>query len=405
MKKEMNNMAKQNIYKIIISGGFGLIFIIGLYYRQAFIPREVYFKWQNSSISVYDNVSLKDCLLQTNTEIINQKLSTEKLGKHVVKFAFKYHNQKYQSTFTYSVVDKENPQIFGGSSKSVPLNYEKNLCDLIMYADNYDRNLKCSIEGDYDLSQIGSYKIKFIVQDASLNAANHNITLNVYDPLEKNDPEEKLEVKTLPFLEAIEQYQTSDLEIGIDVSKWQGDIDFTKVKNAGASFIMLRIGHKNKIGDDIELDPYFYQNIERAQEAGLKTGIYLYSKAASKKDAIAEANWVLKNLKDEKLTLPIVFDWENWSSWNTFHLNFHDLNELAHAFISTVEKAGYKGMLYGSKFYLENFFKEKYDYIWLAHYTTKTSYENYAMWQFSNIGRIDGINGAVDLDVMKKNNF
>ena len=162
---------------------------------------------------------------------------------------------------------------------------------------------------------------------------------------------------------------------------------------------MMRIGVKLDSGEDPALDKKFLDNIKNAKEAGLKVGVYLYSKALSREEAIDEANWVLDTLDGESLDLPIVFDWEIWSNWNSYHISFHDLNEMPKAFIKTVEEEGYVGMLYGSKFYLENFWDGTYDNVWLAHYASSTDYEGYMMWQFSNIGRIDGIYGDVDLNV------
>ena len=103
-----------------------------------------------------------------------------------------------------------------------------------------------------------------------------------------------------------------------------------------------------------------------------------------------------------KLDLPIAFDWEDFSNFRKFKLSLHNLNEMANAFIKTVMDAGYQGMLYSSKTYLENFWQNKYNYpVWLAHYTDKTSYQgNYLMWQLSNTGRIPGIYGPVDINIM-----
>ena len=199
---------------------------------------------------------------------------------------------------------------------------------------------------------------------------------------------------------AYSKYKADNTELGIDVSEWQGDIDYEAVREAGATFVMMRIGVKLDSGEDPTLDKKFLDNIKNAKEAGLKVGVYLYSKAKSLEEAIDEANWVLDTLDGETLDLPIVFDWEIWSNWNSYHLSFHDLNEMPKAFIKTVEEEGYEGMLYGSKFYLENFWDGTYDNVWLAHYASSTDYEGYMMWQFSNIGRIDGIYGDVDLNVM-----
>ena len=167
---------------------------------------------------------------------------------------------------------------------------------------------------------------------------------------------------------------------------------------------MIRIGVQTKSGGEINIDPYYYQNIENAKNVGLKVGVYLYSIAINIEDAINQANWVINTLDKEKLDLPIVFDWENWSKWNNYKISFYDINNIANTFLKTVEDNGYKGMLYGSKYYLENIWTNKLEYpVWLAHYTKKTSYKgDYMMWQLSNTGKIDGINGDVDINILYK---
>ncbi len=395
---KMKKFLKKYAWLIVIV----LTLIIGLVFTfngPGKLPDNFVLKLKNQDIEVYSKVNIQDIIKETNGEIKNDPLKTTDVGKQSQKIKIKYRNKEYDYEITYNVVDETNPKIFGSGAKTIDINYEDNLCNLVTMADNYDRYLDCKIEGDYDLKTEGSYKIRFVVTDDSGNQANHNLTLNVQKPNDSVTPPATHE--NLTFADAQKKYLTKDTEMGIDVSKWQGDIDFEAVKEAGATFVMMRIGNKTKIGDEINIDPYFKQNLQKAQDAGLKIGIYFYSKAASQKDAIAEAKWIIKTLKDTKLDLPICFDWENWSSWNTYHLNFNDLNDMAHSFLKTVEEAGYKGMLYGSKFYLENFFTSSYDRIWLAHYTSKTSYEGYDMWQFSNIGSIPGINGDVDLDILK----
>lgn len=365
-------------------------------------PKDFYVTLEYPNINVYEDIEIKDLIKNSNAEFENQKLDTSTVGNNSMKLKYKYKNRHYTFNYTYSVTDSIEPKIFGSGTKTVDLNYDGDLCNLITFADNFDRELTCKIEGDYDLTKEGSYKIKFIITDDYENSSNHNLTLNVKKP-SSNNGSSTSKKENLMFADAIKDYKTDDLEIGIDVSKWQEDIDFTKVKAAGASFVMIRIGGKTEIGDDIFTDSYFAENIKKAKKAGLKVGIYFYSKAASVSDAKKEAKWIIKKLDKEKLDLPICFDWENWSSWRSFKLNFYDLNNMAKTFISEVEKAGYKGMLYSSKFYLENFwFDEDYENIWLAHYTTKTSYENYDIWQLSNIGKIEGIKGDVDIDVMTK---
>ncbi len=379
-----------------------LLIIIGVIFFSFFKKqKEIYFNWQKEKIKVYEIVNLKDRLIDSNATIIDTKLKTEEVGIEKQEFTYKYKGQKYKGLYEYEVIDDEKPKIFGGASKSVDINYDGNLCDLIMIADNYDRYLDCKITGEYDLTKEGSYKIKYIVTDSSLNEATYNLTLKVVRPYNNTS---KIPVNNVTVDMVKEKYQKSDLEFGIDVSKWQEDVDYNLVKEEGVSFVMLRIGIRSGIGEKINMDSYYLKNIKKAKEAGLKVGIYLYSKAQNVLEAIEEAQWIINALNGEKLELPIVFDWENWSNWNQFHLNFNDLNDLALNFIQVVEEAGYEGMLYSSKFYLENFWFDKmYPKIWLAHYTENTSYLNYDMWQFTNQGVIKGIKGNVDFDLLKEN--
>lgn len=394
-------MTKNKKYLII---GIITFFIVAclialfIYFNNRNIQKEINIKWNDLVINAYEEKHLSDLISESNVDLNDVVLDTSKLGKSEITFDYKYRNHKFTDKVTYEVIDTEKPHIFGGVNKTVEVNYDKNLCDLVIMIDNYDRNLTCEIEGDYNLNKVGVYKIKLNAADASGNKNNHNLTLNVVSKI-NNTPSKS---PNLLFDEAKVNYLKDGYEIGIDVSKWQQDVDFNKVKNAGATFVMMRIGIRSSIGGEINMDSYFLSNIKKAKEAGLKVGVYLYSKASSEDEAIEEAKWVINALNGEKLDLPIAFDWENWSSFNSFYLNFHDLNNLAKSFIKTVKESGYEGMLYSSKSYLENFwFDEEFKPIWLAHYTKETSYTDYTMWQFSNVGLIDGINGDVDLDILK----
>ncbi len=199
-------------------------------------------------------------------------------------------------------------------------------------------------------------------------------------------------------------YKNNNTEVGIDVSEWQGDIDWNKVKNAGATFVMIRIGHGTNDDGTYYEDKKFAQNLVGAKTAGLKVGIYYYSKAISSDEAIKQAKWIISVLNGEKLDLPISFDWESWSSFNSFHINYNDLNNTAKSFMDEVIKAGYKGMNYGSVSYLEKIWSLDAYPTWAAHYAKVIDYSKpYYIWQAANTGRIDGINAHVDLDVLNKN--
>ena len=364
------------------------------------IPDDAYITISNEDIEVFDEVYLSDIISDTNVDIENYQLNTDVIGEKEIEFYYIFDDRKYVYKTTINVVDTVKPKIFGSSSRTVEVGYEGNLCNNYTYGDNYDGQPECSVIGEYDFNQVGTYDIEIVVTDASGNSTNYNVTLNVVDEIRNNNNGGGTSTK-LQFSDALERYGNENVELGIDVSEWQGDVDYEAVKEAGATFVMMRIGVKLDSGDEPALDGQFLNNIVSAKEAGLKVGVYLYSKALSKEEAIEEARWVLKQLDGESLDLPIVFDWEIWGNWNSYHMSFHDLNLMAHSFIETVEDEGYEGMLYGSKFYLENFWEdEEFENIWLAHYASNTSYEGYMMWQFSNVGRINGIYGDVDLNVM-----
>ena len=359
---------------------------------------------KNREVNVYSDTYLYDLFDIKNINLIskNMLIDTESLGKKEYKIEYKIENKKYIYNLEYEVKDMESPRYFGSTYKTITKNYEGNLCNLVMYGDNYDSDLKCEIQGNYNLSKEGTYKVVYKISDDSLNTLDINVTLNVVDKIKSSNSGT---TKKTDFKDIYKKYKTENTEIGIDVSKWQGDINFEKVKEAGATFVMMRIGVQTKQNGELTIDPYFKQNLERAKNAGLKVGVYLYSIATSKNEAINHANWVIDTLNKENLELPIVFDWENWSKWNTYKLSFYDINDIANSFLKTIENNGYKGMLYSSKYYLENIWTNKLNYpVWLAHYTNKTNYKgDYMMWQLSNTGKIDGIYGDVDINVLYKN--
>ena len=364
------------------------------------MPKDAFIDIKLDDIEVYEEVYVSDLISDTNVTLEDYKINTDQIGENEIEFYYTYLDQKYVYRTTINVVDTVSPKIFGSSTKTVEVGYEGDLCNTVTYGDNYDGQPICRVVGKYDFNQVGKYDIEIVVTDVSGNSTNYHVTLNVVDEIRSNNNGGGTSTK-LQFSDAIERYGSEGLEFGIDVSEWQGDVDYEAVKDAGATFVMMRIGVKLDSGEDPAIDGQFLNNIKKAKEAGLKVGVYLYSKALSSDEAVEEARWVLDVLDGETLDLPIVFDWEIWSNWNSYHLSFHDLNEMAHDFIKTVEDEGYEGMLYGSKFYLENFWDtQEFENIWLAHYASETSYEGYQMWQFSNVGRIDGIYGDVDLNVM-----
>ncbi len=362
------------------------------------VPKDYYINIKNSNIDIYSDTKLSD-IIDTNIKFNDVLLNTNSIGDKIYNLKFKINKKKYLYHIKYSVKDLTKPRILSSSDRYIPVGKDVYLCDYIMYGDNYDNEPVCRVEGEYDLNKIGNYNIKYIVSDDAGNEEYFETILHVYEP--SNDTKKSKKTITY-FSDVVSKHKNDKTKIGIDVSRWQGDIDFKKVKEAGAEFVFIRIGVESKQGEEIGMDSKYKQNIKKAREAGLEVGVYLYSIALTKDVARSHAEWVVKALDGEKLELPIVFDWENFNKWNEYKLSFHDINSIADTFIDTVMKSGYKGMLYSSKFYLENIWENKNDYpVWLAHYTDETNYTGkYKIWQMCNDGVIDGINGDVDIDIM-----
>ena len=401
--------------KIIIISSLGAILIVLGVVISLLAPPEIdntgYTLIENLKVPVYSKLKVKDLIASIDGKVItNKTLNTEELGKQEVSFVYKDKNNKEKrGVFTIDVVDEEKPLVWLSGSYSARVGSDLNLEDEIFCADNYDSNPTCKIEGTYDLNTAGTYNLTYVATDSNKNEERINFTLNVYEPAPATTtqtpaPAEEREEVVTAFNDVVATHKDENTEIGIDVSKWQGDIDFKKVKDAGATFVMIRVGSQQGVEGEYILDPYFKQNIENALANDLKVGVYFYSYANSKKEAVKQADWVLDQIKDYEITLPIAFDWECYNSFNQMELSLFGLNEVAESFLEKVEDKGYDGMLYGSKNYLNSIWKyHDYD-VWLAHYTDQTDYDShYVMWQLCQDGRIDGINTAVDINVLYKN--
>lgn len=358
-----------------------------------------------------EKVKVSDFIENLQGELTSDfEINTTKLGKTTVTFSYKsIRNKDKIKSFDIEVVDTTKPVIYMNSTMTVTKGSNKKLTDTILAGDNCDSNPIRIIEGEYDLNKVGSYNLKYIIRDKSENEASQKFTLKVVEPAAKggNNNVSSGTNTGKQFSECIEKYKNNETEIGIDVSKWQGEIDWQAVKNAGAEFAIIRIGYQTDYDGENKEDEYFRKNIEGATKAGIKIGGYFYSYAKTAKEAEAQAEWVIDTLSGYKLDLPIAFDWESWTSFSKCSMSFYDLNNNAKTFIKKLNDNGYKGSIYGSKNYLQTmWYAEEFENVWLAHYTSKTDYKgNYQIWQMCDTGRIAGINGAVDIDIMKKGSY
>ena len=207
--------------------------------------------------------------------------------------------------------------------------------------------------------------------------------------------------KKYPIADLIKDHKNDNTMIGIDVSSWQGDIDWKMVKDSGVEFAIIRMGFGHNKENGMTMDKYFLDNFKEAKENGILVGLYFFSYATANWEAIEQVKWIVDTLEGQSLDLPIAFDWESWKQFNSYGINLLDLNNVAKTYMDEINKSGYQAMMYGSASYLNNIWDTDSYPTWLAHYTNKTTYSNpYFMWQLSNTGQVPGIEGDVDLNVL-----
>ncbi len=193
-------------------------------------------------------------------------------------------------------------------------------------------------------------------------------------------------------------------KVGIDVSKWQGEIDWDKVKNAGVEFAIIRAGYRGSVTGSIIEDPYFRINMKGAAAAGIPVGVYFFTQAVDEVEAVEEASAVLKLVQQYQLDYPIFIDTEGaGGNGRADSLDVDTRTLVCEAFCRTIENGGYRAGVYASRNWYNNHLQtarlDNY-YIWLAEYRSVPLYQGYyQMWQHSSKGKVDGIEGNVDLNI------
>lgn len=194
------------------------------------------------------------------------------------------------------------------------------------------------------------------------------------------------------------------IKAGIDVSKWNGDIDWGKVKNAGVEFAIVRAGYRGLSTGSLVEDPCFKTNMQGAASAGLEVGVYFFSQAVNEVEAVEEASAVLKLIREYELDYPIFIDSESTGrNGRADGLDVETRTLVCEAFCRTIENAGYEAGVYANRnWYNNNLIANRLEsyYIWLAEYRSIPLYEGYYnMWQYTSSGKIDGIDGNVDFNI------
>jgi GH25 family lysozyme M1 (1,4-beta-N-acetylmuramidase) len=209
---------------------------------------------------------------------------------------------------------------------------------------------------------------------------------------------------------------SSDIKTyGIDVAKWQGIIDWEKVRTSDIEFAMIRIGYRTQVTGEIFEDPYAKYNLQQAQANGIKIGVYFFSTAINKSEAKEEAKWVADYIAPYPITYPVVYNCEGFKDVNNrqYGMSNDARTDMAIAFLDYVKNQGYTPMFYAAKNELEQeaqwnteTLSSRYK-IWVAQYpdsfnanTAESSYTGeHAMWQYTSKGIVSGIDKSVDINI------
>lgn len=195
---------------------------------------------------------------------------------------------------------------------------------------------------------------------------------------------------------------------GVNLTSAQGDVDFSKLKSAGCDYVMIRVGSRGYSSGEIVMDSNYEKYLEGAKKAGLGIGVYFYSQAINKDEIIDEVDALFAAIEKYPIDYPVVFDMESVEDdmARTDALSATDRTMLANLFLSEVEDAGYKPMLYGDKEWLMTKLDldslSKYD-VWLSQEGDAPDYPyQFNMWQYTKAGSVKGVEGDVSLSISFK---
>lgn len=251
-----------------------------------------------------------------------------------------------------------------------------------------------------EAQKIGNlYKKNISVVDHNYYSGKYKIDVYITDA---RGIVKKLSTRTIE-LKCLDSYKEKTSFAGIDVSKFQGNIDWNRVKAAGIDFVFIRVGYRGYQYGTIVEDPYFETNIKGALAAGIDVGVYFFSQAVTEAEAREEAAWTAAKIAPYKITYPVVIDTEYVSGGRANALSASARTAVVNAFCQQVKLEGYTPMIYASKSWLENNlimgYLSGYE-VWLARYAAAPEYTgSFQVWQYTSKGYVDGISGYVDRNI------
>ena len=231
------------------------------------------------------------------------------------------------------------------------------------------------------------------------------------DPEALYQPEEdgaKVTVSTVKEIAG----ETDEITVGMDVSQFQGTIDWKKVAESGIDFVMVRVGYRSLGSGEIREDACARYNLQEADANGIKLGAYFFSTAVTEEEAREEAAWTANLLVGYPITYPVAYNCEGFQNTGSrqYGLSIGDRSKLAQTFLDEMETQGYTGMFYAARnelaensLWLTDELELKYR-VWVARYgltgADRPDYDGeYSMWQYTNQGSVPGVDNYVDLDM------
>lgn len=353
-------------------------------------------------LEVHKKEKLSNVLKLEEKILDDRELFYEEIGEKKISFIYLNKNKKKRKAeIKLNIVDTIKPLVFGANYFKSYQGVKKDFTKNFLILDNYDREVKKVVENDIDFDKLGKYKLILKATDNSNNITIKEFTVEIVEkPKDNKETSKTVKRVGVKYEDIYTEYKNNKTKIGIDISKWQGNVDFQKLKEANVEFVMIRLGYQTGFGKELVLDKYYEQNIKLANKYGIKAGVYFYSYAKNTNDAKKQAEFIKKHIKNYKIDMPIAFDFEDWKNVEKAKLSIYDINKNAKTFLDEIKKDGYQVLNYGSKYYLENIWNIDYP-TWLAHYTNKTNYsKDYKMWQLTENGLISGIQGFLDVNVL-----
>ena len=229
----------------------------------------------------------------------------------------------------------------------------------------------------------------------------------VWTPIVENVPRETYNSANFTEKNGLKYYEDANVRTvaGVDVSEFQGEVDFKAIADAGVEFVMIRVGWRGYVTGELGEDETFAANIKGARDAGLLVGVYFFSQATTPEEAAEEAAFVLERIADYDIAFPVVFDWEavHDPEARTRDMSGDQITDCAVAFCEAVQQAGYRPCVYFYKSlaYYEYDLSRLANYeFWLSEpYDIPDFYYRFSMWQYDVEGELPGVDETIDLNL------